>query len=285
MAIKYGYFNSVSGDRTYNAEDMTMYFKGIVSDGIYQTIGDMFAVTATTGLTVRIGTGRALVNTHWIESDAATTVTFDAASVSADTYKAIVLRCDLNESVRTVSIVTKDLTSRTPVLTNDDDITELCVAVVTIRRNSTTISQSDIRDYRGSAYCPWVTGVIEQVDTSNLFAEFTAAYDEGMAELEQYMDEQRTSFDEWLATLQSELTVSTSLRKYQNVYVNGSETTSIPLITNYVAGDVLLVHIGGVLFIEGDEYTIDTSTMTINLVDSIRANNTITQILIKSVIG
>ena len=68
MAIKYGYFNSVNGDRKYNAEDMTMYFKGLVSDGIFQTIGDMFVVTAGDGLTVTVGTGRALVNTHWIEN-------------------------------------------------------------------------------------------------------------------------------------------------------------------------------------------------------------------------
>lgn len=285
MAIKYGYFNSVNGDRTYNAEDMTMYFKGLVSDGIYQTIGEMFAVTATSGLTVRIGTGRGLVNTHWIECDSPFTITFGAPSVSADTYKVIVLRCNKSDNVRSVAIAIKDQTTPTPVLVNNDEINELCIAVVTIRRNTSFVSQSDIRDYRGSAYCPWISGLINKVDTSTLFSQFTTAYDEATAALDAYLVAQKASFDNWLATLQDELTISTSLHKYQSTYTTTAETTEMPLIAQYAEGDVLLVHIGGVLFVENSEYTINLQSRKIVLANSITAENVVTQILIKSVIG
>lgn len=285
MAVRYGYFNSVDGDRKYNAEDMTMYFKGLVSDGIYQTIGNMFAVTATSGLTVSIGTGRALVNMHWIECDAPFTITFDAASVSSDTYQLIVLRCNLADNVRSVGVFTKTSSDGTISLTNNDTVTELCIARVRIRANASSISQSDIRDYRGSSYCPWITGLIKQVDVSQLNAQFYKYYEEQTAELEAYMAQQKASFDSWLSSLQSELKVNTKLKKYEYSYEITTEKSEIPLISNYEDGDVLLVHINGVLYVEGTEFTIDTANNRILLAKSVTKDNLITQILIKSIIG
>nr|DAP33522.1 MAG TPA: Receptor Binding Protein [Caudoviricetes sp.] len=285
MAVRYGYFNSVDGDRKYNAEDMTMYFKGLVSDGIYQTIGNMFAVTATSGLTVSIGTGRALVNMHWIECDAPFTITFDAASVSSDTYQLIVLRCNLADNVRSVGVFTKTSSDGTISLTNNDTVTELCIARVRIRANASSISQSDIRDYRGSSYCPWITGLIKQVDVSQLNAQFYKYYEEQTAELEAYMAQQKASFDSWLSSLQSELQVNTKLKKYEYSYETTTEESEIPLISNYEDGDVLLVHINGVLYVEGTEFTIDTANNQISLAKSVTKDNLITQILIKSIIG
>lgn len=286
MAVRYGYFNSVDGDRKYNAEDMTMYFKGLVSDGIYQTIGNMFAVTATSGLTVSIGTGRALVNMHWIECDAPFTITFDAASVSSDTYQLIVLRCNLADNVRSVGVFTKTSSDGTISLTNNDTVTELCIARVRIRANASSISQSDIRDYRGSSYCPWITGLIKQVDVSQLNAQFYKYYEEQTAELEAYMAQQKASFDSWLSSLQSELQVNTKLKKYKYSYETTTENErEIPLISNYEDGDVLLAHINGVLYVEGDEYTIDAENQKIILKKPATKDNLITQILIKSIIG
>lgn len=286
MAVRYGYFNSVDGDRKYNAEDMTMYFKGLVSDGIYQTIGNMFAVTATSGLTVSIGTGRALVNMHWIECDAPFTITFDAASVSSDTYQLIVLRCNLADNVRSVGVFTKTSSDGTISLTNNDTVTELCIARVRIRANASSISQSDIRDYRGSSYCPWITGLIKQVDVSQLNAQFYKYYEEQTTELEAYMAQQKASFDSWLSSLQSELQVNTKLKKYQYSYETTTENErEIPLISNYEDGDVLLAHINGVLYVEGDEYTIDAENQKIILKKPATKDNLITQILIKSIIG
>lgn len=285
MAIKYGYFNSVNGDRKYNAEDMTMYFKGLVSDGIFQTIGDMFVVTAGDGLTVTVGTGRALVNTHWIENTTVLKLNLGSASVSSDVYKMIVLRCDLSDNIRSVSIITKSNTSGAIILTNNDTITELCIARVCVRKNATAVSQSDIRDCRGSSYCPWITGLINQVDISQLNEQFYKYYEEQTAELNAYMQKQKDEFDEWLSTLQNELTVNTTLKKYQSTYTTTSETTEIPLISQYESGDSLLVHIGGILFVEGDEFTIDTENKKIELFSSIIKDSVVTQILIKSIIG
>lgn len=285
MAIKSGYFNSVSGDRKYNAEDMTMYFKGLVSDGVYQTVGNMLAVTPGDGLTVNLDTGRALVNMHWMENDSMVNIDLGSASVSAEQYKLIVLRCDLSENVRSVAVTVKDSASGAVVLKNDENIKELCLARVRIRKNASTISQSDVRDYRGSTYCPWITGLIQQVDVSKLNKEFYAYYDEQTKALDAWLDQQKKDFESWLSTLQSELTVNTKLKTYQSVFTTTEETTEIPLIEQYEAGDSILIHIGGVLFVETDEFEIDTGNRKIILKNPVMKGNTITQYLTKSTIG
>lgn len=286
MAIRYGYFNSVDGDRKYNAEDMTMYFKGLVSDGVFQTIGNMFVVTAGTGLTVNVGTGRALVNMHWVENTAITSLDLGVGSVSADTYKIIVLRCDLTDSVRSVALMVRSMEDESVRLVNTEYITELCLARVRIRKNSSTISQSDIRDYRGSTYCPWITGLIKQVDVATLTGQFYRFYEEQTKELEEYMTTQKESFNNWLASLQGELRVDTKLKNYQSTYTTtGTNTSEIPLVTNYETGDILTVHMNGLSLIEGTEYTLDTENQKIILTNPVKSGNIITQVLTKSVIG
>ena len=34
--IKTGFFNSINGDRGYNADDMSDYFKGLLTDGVFK---------------------------------------------------------------------------------------------------------------------------------------------------------------------------------------------------------------------------------------------------------
>ena len=36
--IRYGFFNSESGDRVYNADDFSNFFEGVIGDGIFKKI-------------------------------------------------------------------------------------------------------------------------------------------------------------------------------------------------------------------------------------------------------
>ena len=45
MAITYGFFNAIKQsdgtyDRMYNADQMSTYFEGLISDGIYESVDD-----------------------------------------------------------------------------------------------------------------------------------------------------------------------------------------------------------------------------------------------------
>ena len=84
---------------------MTTYFEGLVSDGIYESIGEKFQVTAGEGMSVSVGSGRALVKTHWIKNDSALSLSIDAASTQYNRIDAIVLKYDA--TARNISIVVK----------------------------------------------------------------------------------------------------------------------------------------------------------------------------------
>ena len=44
MSVTSGFFDSINGDRKYNAEQMSSIFDGIVTDGVFQNIGEAFRV-------------------------------------------------------------------------------------------------------------------------------------------------------------------------------------------------------------------------------------------------
>ena len=44
-----GFFNSVDGDRKYNAEQMSQMFEGLIGDGIFESVGGKFKVSANSG--------------------------------------------------------------------------------------------------------------------------------------------------------------------------------------------------------------------------------------------
>ena len=287
MAIEYGFFHSVGGDRKYNADDISNYFDGLVSNGVFESVGDRLAVTAGEGLTVNVGTGRALIDCRWLKNDATYTISLSPADVQLSRYDAIVVKLDL--TARTMSIEVIEGSPSTlplvPMVQNTETVKYLTLARVRVNAGVTTISASQITDQRGSTACPWVTGIVKQVDTADLFLQYQTAYSEMMEQTEEWQAARQAEFESWYTTLTDTLTVSTSLHKYEFSFETQSEGILIPLIEQYEEGDVLMVHLNGVMLIEGTEYTASPSTGWLILSKSIPAENTVTQILIKSAIG
>lgn len=278
MAITYGFFNSVDGDRKYNAEQMSTYFDGLVSDGIFQSVGKKFSVTAGAGLTVNVDTGRALIECHWLKNDNVLTISLDSADVQNDRKDLIVIKLDY--SARTMGI---EYISGAESVKNTETVKYLVLAKITVPAGATTITQANVKDIRGSALCPWVTGLVKQVDTSDLFSQYEKAYEEMVQQMINWWADRRNAFDTWFNSLTTSLNVNLNLTKQEFSYTTTAETDIIPLVSDYQTTDILLVHVNGVLFVEGTEYSIEAEN--IKLAKTITAGNTVTQILIKSVIG
>lgn len=291
MAIKYGFFNSISGDRVYNADDMSEYFEGLVSDGVYESVDGGLQVKAISGMSVGVQSGRAIVDSKWIKNDAVHTLTINSAHVTLNRYTAIVLRLD--KSNRTFTIEMKDGSNATeptkPTLTDSQTVKELCLAYIYVGAGVTAISQSNITDMRGSSSCPWVTGIVKQVDTSELFLQWQTAYEEFYTEMETWKSQQQASFDEWFSTLTGELQVNTTIKEYKNVVTTSSEVSEINIgISEYdSSSDILYANINGVLFVEDEDYTISGtgSSAKIILTGTIKSGNTVEFRVLKSVIG
>lgn len=67
------FFNSIDGDRKYNAEQMSNPYKRIVSDGVFATaqgnISDDLQVIAYNGLSVKVKRGQGMFDSKWFNSD------------------------------------------------------------------------------------------------------------------------------------------------------------------------------------------------------------------------
>lgn len=242
MAVRYGFFNSVNGDRLYNADDMSHYFKGLVSDGVYENVGDKLIVTAGTGMKVVVGTGRALIDCRWVENDSPLEITLNAADENNARTDYIVVVLNLNGGSRSITIYATDTL---PAVT--DYVKYLVLAEVKVNAGVTSIAQINISDKRGTSRCPYVTGLIRQVDTSQLFAQWQAAMEEKYAE-----------FELWFTHLTQELLVDTYIEKYQNSYLTTSSMSTYQVgIADYKPRkDILFVYLDGVTLVEGVDYTI-----------------------------
>ena len=106
MAFSCGFFNSKGLDRTYTAENFCDYLGSIICNGILDTYGQCFKLTAAdTGLKVRLGTGKAWIDGHYFVNDSRYTIDLtEYQDESLPRYVAIAILLDVGESVRNVSL-------------------------------------------------------------------------------------------------------------------------------------------------------------------------------------
>lgn len=194
MSFTSGFFNSVEGDRKYNAEQMSAIFDGVINDGIFMNIGTAFVVTADTGRNIIIGKGRAWFNSTWIYNDAPFLVQTDVSELLLDRYDAVVLEVDHSDSVRegTVRIIKGTPASNPayPELTHNVDVHQYPLAYIYRKANSTEITQADIRNMVGSEETPFVTGILETISLNKLLGQWDT-------ELDLFVKNKEYEFNEW----------------------------------------------------------------------------------------
>lgn len=181
MAWSYGFFNSVDGDRTYNAQQMSEIFDGLITEGVYEAVGNKLAVQPNDGMTIQINTGRGFVGKHWVKNDSIYTHTLEPSDVLLNRYCAVCIRADDTDSVRNAVPYFKYSEFATnpvkPTMVRTEKITERCLAYIYIKAKAKAITAADIEDTRGDTnLCGWVTGLIDQVDTTTLWEQYKAEW-------------------------------------------------------------------------------------------------------------
>lgn len=156
--IKSGIFNSVNGDRVYNADDLGEYFSGLLSDGVFKGFENEMEPHTPGGVpVVFIKSGKASLLGKYIKTDAMN-VTIEYGG-SLPRIDAIVVGVDLDQ--RTGSIYVKkgeeSTTPQIPTLANSETKREICLATVERPAGSTLVAANQLTDRRGDeALCPWV---------------------------------------------------------------------------------------------------------------------------------
>jgi hypothetical protein len=169
MTIKYGFYNSVNGDRAYNANDMSSLFEGVFHDGVFFEIGNAMGVATSTGMGVTVMAGRAWFNTTWTEVTEAFRLALDGAHAVYGRIDVIALEIDKSDAVRANTIkVIKGTPSSSPVaptLTNSGTLHQYPLAHITVGANVTSIVTGNIANKGGTEACPWVKGLLRNIDT------------------------------------------------------------------------------------------------------------------------
>lgn len=260
MAISYGFFNSVNGDRLYNADDISNYFLKLISNGVFATPSNAMQVQASSGFTVSVSAGWGFINCKWINNDTAYNLTLDAADIVLNRIDRVVMRLNPGNDLRNMELaIVKGTPAQTPIAPAPTRIQggtwELSLAQIYVAAGSTEITQANITDERGNtSLCGYVTGLIDQIDTTNLFAQYDAA------------------FNEWFNNLQETLATKTMILRYTNTFRTGAGSVSaVPIgISQYVDGvDVLNVYVNGLRLIPGSDYAVNASAGTITLAQAL----------------
>lgn len=179
MAEKYGFFNAVetsSGvyDRTYNAEDFASYFSKFIGDGVFANHTDGLKVSAQSGLKVTVKAGSAYIDGYYYELTEDTTLTIQVNSSSYVQTDSVVVRLD--KVNRKMSL---ELKRNNTSVSRTSTVKELQLATIKKDVGSSSVSAADITDKRPyNDVCGFVTGVIQQISTSDLFSQFTAIFNE-----------------------------------------------------------------------------------------------------------
>lgn len=239
---KSSFFNSVSGDRVYRAEEWAEYFASFIGNGVFPVPSTSLQVVAGSGMAVAVKTGKAWINGYFYYNTSDLPVTLATADGVLNRIDRIVVRWDLTE--RKISVAVKSSAPTTspvaPALQRDADAYELCLADVLVGAGVTAISQANITDRRlDGSLCGVVAGVVDQIDTDVFNAQLEAWFadykemsvdefndlvsymeslellgDQQYAALEAYMNDFKADaendFNAWFATLQNVLDEDTA---------------------------------------------------------------------------
>ena len=208
MAFSYGFFNAKNLDRVYTVEDFTSYLSSMICNGILDTYGDNFSVTAGNNLSVVIGTGKAWIDGHYFINDMANTLDLrQYVDESLSRYVTIGISCDVSDSVRACKLEVKSGTAATspsvPAFENTDTKTYLTLASVRLNGGITSISQSNIKDYRSDeSKCGYVKCILGKCRVSEMLLKMEQIdtllddYNKQISELQYTVDLLQTKVDD-----------------------------------------------------------------------------------------
>ena len=185
MSVTYGFYNSINGDRKYNALEMSSIFDGIIVDGVYMSIGDALNVKSSGGMGITVGIGRAWFNHTWTLNDSIMPLTLESSDVLLNRIDAVVLEINNDSDVRKNTIkILKGTPASNPVkpsLIKSEMVNQYPLAYITIGKGVLSISQSNIENAIGTSACPYVTGVLKGMDIDNLIAQWGTQWAEWLS--------------------------------------------------------------------------------------------------------
>ena len=198
MAEFYRFFDSTIDDiREYTADEFSEYFRMVLTNGIYNGGTNLQVVAGGGDMTVDIEDGYANIYGYLYKVLGGVTLPIETADVTYNRIDRIVLRWDKREESRFIkAMVLKGVAAEHPTppeLTRTDDIHELSLAQVLVKAGTNNISGDAVTDERlNTEVCGLINSLI-QADTTEIFNQFQAWYNEKIPNFEKAFSDWYTS--------------------------------------------------------------------------------------------
>lgn len=198
-----------SWDRTYLAEDFAKFFASLIGNGVFAGRSNELQVfqAVPAGMSVVLSSGQSLIEGYGYINDSDLIIPIDPADGALGRIDRIVNQWSaVDRQIRTIwKKGTPAVNPVAPSLQWDADYKELNLCTLDITAGLSAITQDKIKDTRAdSSVCGWVTGLIDQVDTSTLFAQWDAAYEEAYAKTDDYLVAQKAAWEAFFQNIQED---------------------------------------------------------------------------------
>lgn len=203
---------------------------------------------------VYVHMGQGWIKGHKFISTEQIGITVPAAHGVSTRYDSVNFYLDMENREMGVRIVTGTPGASDPVaLVQTDAFWEYRLAKITVGAGVTSISQSNITDRRGTAECPFVVGLIEQIDASSLFEQWSEQFDDFISDLE-----------EAASALSGRIT---GLQRLEAAFTTSSASTSTIDIATHIPTynpltDSVEIYVSGI-HLASSEYTMSGSVITL----------------------
>ncbi|NFS06255.1 methyl-accepting chemotaxis protein [Clostridium botulinum] len=204
-------------DRAYLAEDFAGYFAKFIGTGVYPNPATGLQVVAVdNNMQIRIKKGDAYILGRDFENTDDYILKLDPADGVLSRIDRVALRLDyLKRDI--IPVLKKGNYASSPVaksLQRDADAYEIALADVYVKNGVISIMQSNITDLRlNKEFCGIVHGVIQQADTTEIFRQFQAWFNEQKnvheGDFEKWVNEFKIAtgkkFTDWVDDLKNSL--------------------------------------------------------------------------------
>lgn len=209
QSLTYGFYNSVIGedgkhDRVYDAVDFAKIFSGIITDGIFPSVGELFRLKPAGGLNLAVGSGRAWFDDTWTHNDSDYILKFNVGHPTMQRVDAVVLTIDKGNRVNSLGIVPgtaengglktsfteseADSTARKMVVSGSSALKNYILGYVKFDPSHTTeIVATMVKQLP----LPYATGILQvaNLETSGLYGKWDADFHEWFTYIQNLLSE------------------------------------------------------------------------------------------------
>lgn len=159
---EYGYpFDSSNGDRRMSAASWRKMLGELFTNGIFTT--NDFYTQANNSMQITVNPGNTFIKGAFFPLNEEKVLTIDGSDGTYDRYDAIALEFNSSERKIALKVIKGSSDGKWPSPKRTDSVYQIYVAVVHIRKGTTTLIQDDISDTRSDSwYCGYVTSTGSQ---------------------------------------------------------------------------------------------------------------------------